>query len=88
MRSRLHSNFRRDFERLPEDVQERAREAYRRFVVDPFHPGLHFKQIRDSHWSVRIGQSYRAVGLRTSDGQIVWYFIGTHDEYDRLLGML
>jgi hypothetical protein len=88
LRSRLHPNFRRHFEQLPEDVQQRARDAYGRFSADPFHPGLHFKQIRESHWSVRVGRSYRAVGLRTSDDEIVWYFIGTHDEYERLLGLI
>jgi hypothetical protein len=35
-------------------------------------------------WSVCINQSYRAVGVRTGD-VIIWFFIGTHAEYDRLL---
>jgi hypothetical protein len=45
--SRLHPHFRRDFARLPRDIQQRARDAYRRFQVDPAHPGLQFKPLRD-----------------------------------------
>jgi mRNA-degrading endonuclease RelE of RelBE toxin-antitoxin system len=88
--ARLHSDFRRCFERLPNDIRERAREAYRRFAADPAHPGLRFKRLHADLplWSVRITDSYRAVGVRKSDEEIVWIFIGTHAEYDRLLRTL
>lgn len=36
-------------------------------------------------YSVRIGLSYRAVGLLKAD-TVTWFWIGTHDEYDRLIG--
>ena len=35
-------------------------------------------------YSVRITDSYRAVGLLEGD-TILWAFIGTHDEYERFL---
>ena len=87
MISRLHPDFRRDFGRLPEEVRQRARDAYRRFAADPAHPGLRFKRIHSDLplWSVRISDTYRAVGVRRTDDQIVWFFIGTHAEYERLL---
>lgn len=90
MISRLHPKFRRDFERLSEDIRERAREAYRRFAADPNHPGLRFKRLHAELplWSVRINDTYRAVGVRRADDEIVWFFIGTHAEYDRLLRTL
>ena len=80
----------RDFERLPRDVQERARGAYRRFKADPSLPGLQFKRLRSKLplWSVRISDSYRAVGVRKSDDEIIWFFIGTHADYDKLLANL
>jgi len=88
--SRLHPSFRRQFARLPRDVQKRAREAYRRFQVDPSHPGLQFKPLYAplSLWSVRVSDSYRAVGVRKKDDTIIWIFIGTHAEYDKLLANL
>lgn len=87
MISRLHPKFRRDFDRLPEEVREIAREAYRRFAANPAHPGLRFKRLHSDLplWSVRINDSYRAVGVRKTDNEIIWFFIGTHAEYDRLL---
>jgi hypothetical protein len=87
--SRLHPSFRRDFAKLPKDIQKRARAAYRRFRNDPFHSGLQFKRLHSQLplWSVRVTDSYRAVGVRDND-TMVWFFIGTHAEYDRLLASL
>jgi hypothetical protein len=88
--SRLHPSFRRDFARLPANIQTRAREAYRRFQANPAHPGLNFQRLNTElpFWSVRINNSYRAVGVRSSPDEIVWFFIGTHAEYDRLIASL
>ena len=71
-------------------MQERARDAYRRFHIDPLHPSLQFKKLYSdlSLWSVRITDSYRAVGVRKTDGSIIWFFVGTHAEYDKLLASL
>jgi len=39
----------------------------------------------DDHiYSVRIGLGYRALAVMKS-GRIVWYWIGSHSEYDRLV---
>jgi hypothetical protein len=38
-------------------------------------------------YSVRIGIRYRAVGVVDKD-VIVWYWIGTHAEYDKLIDQL
>lgn len=87
--SRLQSSFRRDFAKLPREIQERARAAYRRFRENPNHPGLQFKRLHTTLplWSVRITDSYRAVGVRNDD-TIIWYFIGTHAEYEKMLNSL
>ncbi len=34
--------------------------------------------------SARIGRDWRALGLRTGD-EVVWFWIGSHDEYERML---
>ena len=90
MTSRLHSSFRRDFAKLPREIQQRARSAYHRFQSDPSHPSLQFKPLHTTLplWSVRVTASYRAVGVKESDDKIIWFFIGTHSEYDRLLANL
>lgn len=65
MISRLHPSFRRDFARLPPRIQRRTRKAYAQFVTDPSYSGLEFKRLGTRHplWSVRITDSYRAVGV-------------------------
>ena len=86
MRSRTTRRFRDLLADLPAHVRRQARDAYRLFRQDPAHPGLHFKPLvpDPSTYSARIGISYRAVGARKGD-TIVWYWIGSHADYDRLM---
>lgn len=86
MISHVNARFQRDFARLPERIKKQARRAYRRFKADPGHRSLEFKKLppHDDIWSVRISDEYRAVGQREAE-RIVWFFIGTHAEYDALL---
>jgi hypothetical protein len=85
--SRLSREFRECFARLPKDVQESTREAYKRWKDNHRHPGLRFKPIQglDNIYSVRIGINWRALGV-LKDDTIVWYWIGSHAEYDRIIG--
>lgn len=86
MKSRTTRKFWRLFDALPDDLQERARTAYGRFSVDPLHPSLQFKKVNaaDNIYSVRVGLSYRALGLLDGD-TVTWFWIGDHDTYERLL---
>ena len=56
------------------------------FQEDPHHPSLKFKQVHSSRpiYSVRVAFGYRAIGIREAD-EIIWFWIGGHAEYDRLL---
>jgi len=67
-------------------VQELADKNFRLLKRDPYHPSLHFKKIGDIQqlWSVRAGAYDRALGREKPEG-IVWFWIGTHAEYDKLL---
>lgn len=84
--SRITRSFRLAFDGLPEDVRVRARRAYRLFREKPEHPSLRFKKVADSEniYSVRIGLGYRALGL-LEGSTIVWFWIGSHADYDRLI---
>ena len=77
--------FWRAYRRLPRDVRQAATRAYRLWQQDAFHPSLHFKKVGTDLWSVRVGIRYRAVGTFHGD-RLVWSWIGTHDDYDTLLG--
>jgi hypothetical protein len=89
MNSRTTKRFRELFAALPRQIQEQARQAYRTFQENPQHPGLRFKQVHPDPpiYSARVGISYRAVGVKEGD-TIVWYWIGSHADYDQLLSML
>jgi len=69
---------------LPSDVQKLANQTYARLKQDPRHPSLHFKKV-GRFWSARVGAHYRAVAVEAADG-LVWFWIGSHTDYDRLLG--
>jgi mRNA-degrading endonuclease RelE of RelBE toxin-antitoxin system len=86
MNSHTTDAFRKAFSKLPADVRKQARQAYRLFIENPYHPSLRFKSIHPTRpiYSVRIGLNYRAVGVR--DGQdVIWFWIGSHAEYDKLI---
>ena len=86
MNSRTSERFRSAFGRLPVRVQARARGAYRLFRQDPSHPSLRFKLVHANRaiYSVRIGLAYRALAVR--DGEdLLWFWIGSHADYDQLL---
>jgi len=74
------------YQQLPDSVQQLADKNYDLLQRDPFHPSLHFKKVGKYRqlWSVRIGDHYRAPGLDKPEG-VVWFWIGTHAEYDKLL---
>jgi len=78
---KAHRRFWRCFEALPTGVQKLAREKYGLWKSDPFHPSLKFEERRDGVCVVRIGDRYRAVGVREGD-TVAWFWIGTHEEYN------
>ena len=68
---------------LPASVQELADKSFGLLKADPRHPSLHFKRV-GRYWSARIGPHYRSLGVEVDDG-ILWWWIGSHSEYDRLV---
>lgn len=86
MKSRTTSRFWDCYEGLPENIQERSQKAYALFKDNPQHPSLRFKKVLDNPeiYSVRITQSYRALGVRQEE-TIIWFWIGSHGDYEELL---
>ena len=89
MISHTTSGFRKALSKLSDSVRSQARTAYRQFVEDPYYPNLQFKCIHatDPIYSARINIDYRAVGI-LNNSEIVWFWIGSHSEYDKLLKRL
>lgn len=89
MISRTTERFRSAYADLPGHIRRRARGAYRFFRDNPHHPSLRFKQIHTTRpiYSARVGLGYRALAVLEGD-VAVWFWIGTHADYDRLLRSL
>jgi hypothetical protein len=85
VRSLTSASFWKLYHALPDDVRAQARRAYQAWQANPFHPSLHFKTLKGEGdlCSVRVGQKYRAVGVRQGDA-VRWVWIGTHNEFDKL----
>ena len=67
---------------LPEEIRKLADKNFGLLNSDPHHP----KRVGKAKqlWSVRIGMHYRALATEKPEG-LVWFWIGTHAEYDKLL---
>lgn len=87
---RRSKQFTKLFDRLPKPVQELAKKNFEIFKRDEHHPSLEFKHMADelhNIWSVRVGNSWRALGRERPDGKTIdWFWIGPHEEYNRLTG--
>lgn len=87
MKSLVRPSFWRAHTELDDRARQAARRAYAQFARDPGHPSLRFKKLGgyDHIWSVRVNEQYRAVGERSGD-TIIWVWIGTHNDFDKLFG--
>ena len=83
MKHRATADFWHYHQQLPPDVEKLADRCYKSLKRDPQYPSLHFKKV-GRFWSVRVGLHYRAVAVEEND-DIVWFWIGTHAEYDQIL---
>jgi len=70
---------------LPEHIRKVADEVYKLWNENPFDPVLEFHEIRKSLWRIKIGYRYRALARRY-EGCVVWIWIGSHEDYNKLIG--
>jgi len=87
MRSATLPSFWEGYRKLEPDIRRRAKRAYRLWTDDPFHPSLRFKCInpQEGIWSVRVTLGFRAVGVLDGD-TVTWFWVGSHDDYERFFG--
>lgn len=72
------------YRQLPEQIRRLADSCFALLRGDPRHPSLHFKKV-GRFWSARVGLHYRALAVERGN-DLVWFWIGSHAEYDRLVG--
>jgi hypothetical protein len=71
------------YEALPSSVRKLSDANYELLKRDPRHPSLQFKKV-GRYWSVRVGLRHRALAVEVDEGYL-WFWIGSHAEYDRLI---
>lgn len=68
---------------LSDSLRERADKQFALLSDKPEHPSLQLKSVGEL-WSARVTDAYRVLALR--EGNVfTWFWIGPHDEYERLL---
>jgi len=89
MKSQALPQFWRFYRELPKDIRLRVAKTYRIWRENPRSPGLRFKRVGDHRpiYSVRVTDNYRVLGLLEAD-TIYWFWVGPHDEYERILRSL
>jgi len=87
--SKATAKFWKCYRTLPIDVRRQAKDAYALFQNDSWYPSLRFKRVHSNLpvYSVRVTKDYRAVGILKEE-RVVWFWIGSHSEYDKLLKQL
>ncbi len=71
------------YHKLPANVRDVADKSFDLLKTNPSHPSLRFKKV-GRFWSARVGKRYRALAVECEEGHL-WFWIGSHAEYDKLL---
>jgi len=89
VQSETTESFRKQFAAAAPSVQLKIRAAYQLWAENPQHPSLKFKKVHASLpiFSARVDLDWRTVGVLKAD-TMVWFFVGPHSEYERLLKQL
>ncbi len=81
--SHTHPDFWDCYKKLQKDIQTLADRKFALFKNNPQHPSLGFSK-KDTVWTVDIGYHHRAMGYK-QDNNIIWFWIGTHEDYNNLI---
>jgi hypothetical protein len=87
--SEITDSFRQNYGELAPDLKISVKRAYKLWLKNTHHPSLHFKKIHDQEpiWSVRVSKNYRVIGVMR-DEKMIWFFVGTHAQYDKIIKKL
>lgn len=89
MKSFTVKSYWKSYNDLSQDIKKQADAKFELWKEYPFHPSLHFKCVnsKENIWSVRITIDHRALAVREKD-TVIWYWIGDHNNYKKLLKSL
>ena len=76
-------SFWKGYYKLAKDVRVLADQKFILLKTNPRHPSLHFKKI-EKYRSVRVSIKHRALAIE-HESKLIWFWIGTHADYDEIL---
>jgi hypothetical protein len=85
VRHRASPKFWAGYSGLPTHIRRLADKNHELLKFDPRHPSLQLKRVGQL-WSVRVGDHYRALAVDDEPDGLYWFWIGTHAEYDKIVG--
>ena len=90
MISHVLPSFKKNFRDLPKEIKVQAKSTYKRWKINPFIKSLEFKQVHRTRpiYSIRIGLNWRALSIRKPKNVTTWFWVGSHEEYSKLIKQL
>ncbi len=85
------------FDKLPKRIQELARQVFELFRSDPTARALEHRPLKDTRkgrhktGSFRVAVTYRYRAIYVPDlttNTNVWYWIGSHEDYNNFVGKI
>lgn len=79
-RYRFSEKFRKEYKKLPKEIQERFDEKLALFLQDMSHPSLRVKRLQGTKdlWEGSISESYRST-FEFQGGTVLFRVVGTHE---------
>ena len=89
MQSHKTAAFRKLYALIPDKIREKSDKAFRLWSKNPSHKSLRYKQVHTTKpvFSVRIDRNWRTLGVK-EDSNMIWFWIGKHNEYLRVIANL
>jgi len=71
------------YAQLRANTRALADKSYALLKGNPQHPSLQLKKV-GRFWSVRVGSRHRALAVEV-EGGLLWFWIGSHADYDAII---
>ena len=72
-------SFKKEYQKLPQEIQENLNQKLKFLSEDPQHPSLRLKKMGGTvYWEISITMNYRLI-LRFDGEEIKLITVGTHD---------
>jgi hypothetical protein len=84
VKHRAAPSFWEAYNALAPSIRELADKSFELLKNDPQHPSLRLKRT-GRFLSARVGLHHRALAVEVPGGML-WFWVGNHDVYDRLVG--